>query len=246
MVLCSAMAFFYQYPMNLREQIIQWLDDGYYLQGVALYRQVGGIYPISTFEGYEEANYVPEAVEQKLRYALENYLTDNPVFEQEVVYHPPKKKTIHFQEVEPPPPTPTPTEPDVIHRLRQQAKNLHKRQDDLKSRLNLMVEEATKFSEQERYDIANELLAEVTPQLDSIYDRIREWQKTGEVPAVAKNDIVRDTVEKMQTIKYREQRISKIKSLLKKTPSQERKADLEKELLEKQVEVKKLKEELGL
>ena len=100
MVLCSAMAFFYQYPMNLREQIIQWLDDGYYLQGVALYRQVGGIYPISTFEGYEEANYVPEAVEQKLRYALENYLTDNPVFEQEVVYHPPKKKTIHFQEVE--------------------------------------------------------------------------------------------------------------------------------------------------
>lgn len=232
--------------MNLREQIIHWLDDGYYLQGVALYRQVGGIYPINIFEGYEEANYVPEALEQKLRFALETYLSDNPIFEQEIIYHPPKPKPSHLKQVEIPTPTPSVNLPIQIIRLKEQAKKLHKRQDDLKTRHNLMVEEAAKFSDQQRYHIAHKLLGEVTPQLDSIYDRIREWEKTGEVPAVAKNDIVRDTVKKMQTIKYRNERISKIKRLLKQKPSQERKAELEKELLEKQVEVKKLKDELGL
>ena len=234
--------------MDIVTQIRAWLIDGYYLQGVELYRQVGGAFPMSAFEGYEEANYVPKDVENRLRYALEQYVTGAPIFEQTTIHHPQKEaKTFGQNMSNVVVATTTPTsEPDAILRLRKEARQLHKRQDDLKSRINLMAENPTRFKDHERYQVAEELIDVVTPELDGIYDRIRDWKKTGELPAVAKNNIVKDTVKKMQKLAALKSRVSRLKGMLNKRMLEVDRNKYEKELLEKRVEVKELEEELGI
>lgn len=227
--------------MELADQIRAWLEDGCYLDGVALYRRTGGAYPVRTFEGYEHAPYVPEATERLLRAALLDHLATLPP-------PPPEAGPLGEADIEELVPVATGgrsqagQEPDGILRLRLEARLLHKRHALLHARLYDEPEE------EKRYELAEEIMETLIPGLDSIYDSIRNWQATGELPLEAKpdGDVVQDTVRKMQRIQSLASRISRLKGALKKKlPDSEAQA-YQKELAEKQVEKKRLETELGL
>lgn len=223
------------------KRIRKWFNDGCpFYEGVAIYRQTGGPYSLSMFEGYLQAPWVPSDIEQHLKYALECYLEANagdqedPEPEQSPEGHPnqPINQSTHTQT----------TEPQAIQNLRRSAIPLHKRQAMLHTELRICDDEST------RYGIAREIMEEVIPELDGIYDRIREWEETGELPSEASTlTVVQDTVRKMQRVNSINSRISRLNGFLKKQNlSAGDRKKYEKEKLEKDLELAELSRELGL
>lgn len=227
--------------MNLQHQVREWFRlDGCYLDGVALYRRCGGAYPVRTFEGYERAAYVPDRIEALLKTALGDWLGKQPVGIGE-------KQGTRDEPVRKQPLAPTPNvaddEPDEILLLRSRARKLHKRQALIHAQLGQVETDG------ERYELALELMEDVVPALDALYDQIRAWKETGELPVSAKpdGDLVQATVKKMQRLGSLASRISRLKALLKGHTLQPiERQDYEKELLEKKVEEKELRKELGI
>lgn len=235
--------------MSLASEIQKWFaQKGSYLQGVNLYRRCGGPYPNRTFEGYEDAPYVPDETENLLRSALLAYLElhqeplqdgageeeDVPLNDSDEVFSTNKIKKPYRPKTE--------QEPAEIQRLRLEARLLHKKHALLHARL--MDEEL----EKNRLSLIREMMEEVIPALDGIYDDIREWQSTGELPKAGERnaDVVAETVQKMLRRDSLKSRISRLKSMLKKKLPDAERMNYEKELLEKEVEKKGIEEELGL
>lgn len=233
--------------MTISQKIAKWFDDECpYLVGVSLYQQIGGAYPVSTFLGYENAPFVPTNIENRLQYALRSYLSEHPA---EAVIEPQENRDI----------TPTASilaqfntvsedeaEPPQILELRARAKALHKRHSEAKGRLNLMAKDQDKYSNLDRYEVAHEIMSDINPKLDGIYDRIRAWSETGELPAATSSGVVEETVQKMLRRESLRSRISRLKSLIKKEGDDVAVQKYQKEKLDKEVELKGICEELGL
>ena len=130
------------------------------------------------------------------------------------------------------------TDPDEIIDLKQQAKNLHKEESYLHFALTRSISKA------KRYDLAFRIQTIVGPQLDKIYDQIREYNSTGSIPVVIKKinkvEDVRSIINKVNTVKSR---ISRLKKLIAENEGETR-LKYEKELSTKQILLTELQSKL--
>lgn len=231
------------FDMNLSNLIDQWLQtDGSFLEGVRLYKLTDNPIYAPRFERLLDQPYVDSDAKAHLRELLQVYLDQYPAT------HSPTSTPEVIAANLPTPPEPAPLmEPAPIQELRKQAIPLHKHYSHLKAQLHQMVTDQDKYSDADRYAIAQQIMLEVLPQTDAIYDQIRNWETDGQLPAEPDNPIVAQTVEKMQKVYSLRPRISRLKAWLKKkglTASKRR--QYEQELLDKEIELKELEIELGL
>jgi hypothetical protein len=222
--------------MNLSDQIQAWLDaNGPYTQGVALYRLAGGVRPAKHYEKYLRSAYVPKAQKEALRNDLERYL----------LLMPPSTAIAAQERSDGFPQHDSEEEPDAVLALRAKARPLHKRYSHLKGELYAESQQDLP-SEARLYEIARQIMAETIPALDAIYDQIRTWQQTGEVPPMPRHTIVEQTVEKFNLMHSKRTRISHLKTKLKKTTDPMERAAIEAEIAEKAAIIAELRAELGL
>ncbi len=227
------------FSMHLSHFINQWLQtDGSFLEGVRLYKLTDKPVYTTRFERLLEQTYVDRAAKAHLRQLLQVYLSQHPII---------SPAQLPAEQQVPPMESAPPVEPAAIQTLRQQAIPLHKRYSHLKAQLHQMAVDQTKYSDADRYTLAKEIMLEVLPQTDAIYDQIRHWEKEGQLPVAPNNPIVQQTVEKMQKVYSLRPRISRLKGWLKKpnVPASKRQ-QYEQELLDKEIELKELEIELGL
>lgn len=223
----------------MKKAILQWFaDDCPFRKGVEIYRQVGGVTPISYFERYQQARFLPDAVDNRLQYLLRSALETLRDEEDVSITKTTQADGVSefatiVQKTDIP-------EPISIQQLRQEAKGIHKRHSFIHAQM-VMAD-----SDEKRYECAKEIMLDIIPALDALYDRIRAWQETGELPAVAAPSKDRDeyVITKMLRRNSLKSRLSRLGSLLKKTTlSDGERAKYQKELLEKEVELKGIEEE---
>lgn len=219
--------------MTLSDQIYTWLEaDGPYTQGVALFRQTGGYKPVDYYERYYHLPYLPAGIKDQLKRDLQKYINVNPptrAIDQPILTTKPEE----------------PKEPEAIIALRQKAIPLHKRYSHLKGELYTLDQQGA--SPKEIYEVCHEIMSETIPALDNIYDQIREWQRTGEVPEMPRPVLVEQTVQKMKRINSLRSGIANIKSKLRKGNLSEAEAmAYEQDMVKKEAEIAELEAELGL
>ena len=220
----------------MRKRILSWFKkDCPYYEGVAIYRQTCGPYAPQLFEQYLTGHFVPDDIEKRLKYALECYLEahqdETEGLEEEEQHEVPDQEA----------PTDKIEEPKAISNLRESAKLLHKRHAMLHSELRIAG------TDKKRLELASDIMENVIPELDGIYDRIRDWQNTGELPAeLSTVDTVQDTVKKMLHVASLKSRISRLTGFMKKQLSASDRQKYEEEKLEKEIELAELEALLGL
>lgn len=262
----------------MQAEIRAFLADGYYGQGVALLRRCPDVPPttIRYFEAALAKPYLPTAVEQELSALLRGFLE---VGSSTVGSGQPEEEAGENQRLDDEPAVMgdqvkvvgavsgsfwgglfagKETVPQEVWKLYERAVGLHKEQAHLHP---LMVAAAKEGKRGEARKLAAQIMDEIIPTLDEIYDAAREWGKSGKMPpAVRTDDVVRQTVKKMQRIEYCKQRMSRIRSWLKAGEREMKvegkkqvvklefadRRELDKELLEREVEMKELREELGI
>lgn len=115
-----------------------------------------------------------------------------------------------------------------------------------RSRMHAML--STASSDQERYDIAREMCINIQPKIDQVYSAIRDWERSGNVPAEQlQDDIVDATVKKMLRRDSIRVRLRQLRAKLKNTSldAQSRK-QYEQEQFEKAEELAAIDAALGL
>lgn len=206
--------------MNIRD----WYDEGCnFYQGVMLLRSRG--IDTSSFDAYLNESYIPSAKRQ----LLENALLSMPEKPVKLPSAPLLTvATVHAQPLQ---------EPNTITSLRDRAKLLHKKHAAKHAQLHSEANEA------KRLDIIIEIMEDIIPSLDSIYDAIREYQNTGvlpvdETPVSEKNyeTGLHEGVVKFQQLMNIKSRISKLdgkNGLIAIEKDNDRKKRLQAELADK-------------
>lgn len=115
-----------------------------------------------------------------------------------------------------------------------------------RSRLHAML--CTAGSDEERYDVAYEMCVKVQPDIDQVYQAVRAWEESGDIPsAIEQDDIVEATVKKMLRRDSIKVRLSQLRSKLKKPGlSPDLQQQYEQEMSDKINELARLEGELGL
>ena len=139
----------------------EWIQEGcFYPVGVMMLRDYGG--DVIDLEKYTAASATTTARE-RLRERLIAFIH----------LPPPKRKTAPEKQGETPQPI---AEPAEIFRLRATAKTLHKREAAVHAQMRLATERA------ERYQCAREIMVDIRPELDEIYQKIGDFKTSGLVP----------------------------------------------------------------
>lgn len=224
----------------MKTQIRDWFKKGCpFVGGVALYQQIQSPYSLGLFLPYLKAKYVPADVMAKLKYALEVHYKSIKTESQpsppvSAPQSPPVQNTFNL-------PTTKQEEPPEVRQLRHSAAPIHKKHGLTFYKLQ------TADTDESRYELALQIQKEILPALDKIYNQIRAYEKKGIIPTSFPNqNIIRDTVKKMQKLNTLNSRISKLKRLLKGDLNDPKKQSYEKELLEKELLITKLRAELPL
>lgn len=243
--------------MELKELIRAWFKDNcHFGTGVNLLQQTQR-HPVEVqrFRSYFTAHFVPAQAEKQLQQLLRMYLESQPVASVLVENHafvgnsikePPEMSEIlaNVQNIDK-----TAAEPVEIQKLRETAKEWHKKQSYVHAQMGLVE------SDEERYACAEQLMEEIIPTLDRIYDQIRAFEKDGTLPApAAVNDVARQAVEDYKRMeKTLRPRISRLKKWIDKGLNDKKRvlsaSEIEKykkELVEKELEFQTLKNKLGL
>jgi hypothetical protein len=256
----------------MQHEILAYLQDGYYAQGVALLRRCAGVAPMRLryFEGQLSKPYVPTSVENELGVLLRSFLGD---------VQPPdplKGEATDARASEPPRHTSIPHTsipqfgfwaslaqrrdlPDAIMELRDRAIELHKRESLVHAQMGVAARAGKK---KEAYELAKEIMEDIRPELDGIYDAVREWEKSGKlaVKQMAADSPAATVLEQMKRLKYCNERVSRIKGWIadgyREKTVQGQKArvlldakdvqELDNERLGLLVEGKEIKEKLGI
>jgi hypothetical protein len=255
----------------MQQEILAYLEDGYFAQGVALLRRCAGVAPMRLryFEAQLSKPYVQTSVENELGVLLRSFLGD---------VQPPdplKGEPTDARASEPPrhtsiPHTSTPQSgfwaslaqrrdlPDAIMELRERAIELHKRESLVHGQMGVAAKAGKK---KQAYELAREIMEDIRPSLDGIYDAVREWEQSGKLPpAPVRNDAVKEAMELAKRLKYCNERVSRIGSWIRdgyrERTVQGQKAkvildakdiqQLDNERLGLLVEVKEIKEKLGI
>jgi len=141
---------------------------------------------------------------------------------------------------------PLPSEPDVITQYRQMGRRSLKIQADLHTKMKVAA------TDTERYEIARQLMEEVIPEIDRIYDAIRAYENDNIIPASPEVDAVRIAAKKLVKEKYLHDRIIRLNRFLEsgqrnnKPLTDTERSEYEKEVLEKTAELEALRIELGI
>jgi len=135
-----------------------------------------------------------------------------------------------------------PVEPESIRRLREKGKRLLKEQSYVHAQL------CTAATDDDRYQYADQLMRQVVPQIDQLYNTLRLYEETGEDPGqVDRQAIVQETIEKLKKRDSLKTLIRRAKRRLdqeKLTPRQRK--DIELEKATRELELEALERELGL
>lgn len=224
----------------LANRVQAWLDaDGSYAQGVALYRETGGLQPLTYFERELSQTYISPEMKAKLRQSLQRFVN---IHAPDNAYTQPKPSTRQAQSPEPA----DTAEPPAILALREKAIPLHKRYSHLKAELYAATREPMR-SEHDRFSIAEEIMQEVIPALDNIYDQIRDWQRTGEVPNMPRNEMMEYTVKRFRLYHSSRSAMANLKrSLSAQGLSDADRMRYEQLIADKELLMAEIAEELGL
>lgn len=219
--------------MTTMQRIKKWLEGSRlnHREAIALYSFIKGPYPNSHFACYMDADFLPDGIENQLVEIFYNWLSTQPEETlPKVSYVTSPEKVI------------TP-EPEVITQLRNRGKLLLKEQAFLHARLSAVE------SDEERFEIAKQLLDKkgVVGKIDRVYNGLREFEKSGDIPAIAASSSLKEKV--LEQVKKRDSlkpRISRLRSKLKKDLSKEVRLKYEKELLEKEALLADIEKDLEL
>ena len=189
--------------MRIKEAIDKWVSSGkIFVQGVQIYKEIGGSYPHEYFEQYCQAPFVPTEVENNLFYFLSNYKGEKAITQAFIPNntHTPAHRTQ----------IPPGQEPQIILQLKTKAKSLHKHHVYLKGKLH------NTSSEEKRYEIAHSIMERIIPEIDQVYQKINNYQDTGQLPSSQTDpSLVAEVVQKMQRRETLKSRLSRLKGLIK-------------------------------
>lgn len=256
----------------MQSEIRQYLRDGYFAQGVALLRRCDVVAPgvLRHYEQYLSRPYVPSGVEADLQGLLRGFLVEeSPVKPPD----PLKGEPTEGRASEPTRDDAGTTNlggfwaglaqrrelPDEIMALRDRAIELHKRESLVHGQMGVA---ARAGKQKVAYELAREIMEEIRPELDGIYDAVRAWEATGKltVKQMAADSPEKTVLEQMKRLKYCNERVSRINRWLtdgyrEKTVKGEKAKvlldvkdvqELDGERLGLLVEAKEIKEKLGI
>ncbi|MEM9928523.1 MAG: hypothetical protein AAF840_01765, partial [Bacteroidota bacterium] len=220
------------WAMTIKYRAQQWLAvGGSFRDGVSLLEMAGSIAARRHSRILQQA-YISTKQKQALRNDLVRLISQLPEDD-----HPAPASS-------PAPAATTQKIPDTprIIALRKQAISLHKERSDLKSRLLAQsLDDPDKYTDEDRYKLAQLIMDDNVPALDAIYDQVRRFEEEGIEPADDATMIKEDTVAKMKRVYSLRPQISR----LKKRAEQGDK-DAKEELSTKMNELESLEDELGL
>jgi len=216
--------------------IQHWLTiGGSFADGLELLERCGNTAAKRILSQYLRFHFVPATAMDQLTQALRAYLIQNPAAELTQPAEPARKKS-----------TDSETLPTAVQQLYSKAKSLLKERDAHRAQLLMMVDHADQYGDQDRYLQADAIM-EIQEEIDELYQRIEAYQETGTIPEQdIRQQVVRDTVDKMNRINSLRSAISRLQKRVAKLPEGHERTQLETELLAKQVERKELEEELGI
>jgi hypothetical protein len=220
---------------DLQKDIIHWLKDPVFRDGVLLYQRCPNYNPRlgKRFFSHFQSTFVAANVLAQLEAQIRANLSQLPSKRLYVATPPPIRsvKTTPAQVEN----TPVP-----ISRLKERARKLHKRQSMLHAQLSVLE------TEMERYEVAKEIMEDVIPSLDKIYEGLRKYEETGELPPIQPEDnVIREIVSKHNKMLTLRTRLSTLKRLIKNSDGAKRQK-YEKEMLSKELEIEELKKELRI
>jgi hypothetical protein len=89
-------------------------------------------------------------------------------------------------------------------------------------------------------------MSEVIPEIDKLYEKIRDWKETGDVPVVVTADVQR-AIQMMKKRESLKPRISRLRKWVdSNSVAESKKKAYRVELLEKEGELREIEETLGL
>jgi hypothetical protein len=216
--------------MNLIEQ---WFVKKDFYEGVALLQGCG--IDATTFEPYLNESFIPPQYKAALEACLSSI---SPALLSQ-----PKTSNVVVQR-------PIFSENDAIQSLRQEAIVLHKRHADRHAQLHVLE------SAELRLPIILEIMENIIPALDEIYDVIRNGgirknlpHTEGGEPSLDYRQGIQDGFQQAQKLGYLKNRIFKLSSqngFINKAKDRDEKLKFEKELIQKQTERNALCIELGI
>lgn len=136
-------------------------------------------------------------------------------------------------------------EPTSIMLLREEGRKLKKRESFVHA--HLVAEAFAEADEKKLYQLAREMMEELHPRLDEVYDTIRDYEKDGTLPPDEKQQVIAEAVEKMSKRTNMRTRIYRLQKRLKDPElSAEDRAAYEQEIKEKEVAITEIEDFLGL
>lgn len=223
----------------LSDQIQNWLtDNGSFKDGYQLYRATGDNRHLAFFTTSLRSAFLPPGAKDRLRTVLGDYLVKNPPL-------PSSAKSVKTKSV--PAPQIVNSEPQEVLSLRARGRHLLKQQSHLRARLSEMTTAHEKYTDDDRYELVLELMKEVVPAIDDVYEKIRRWSEFGEIPQPGTvSSIVKETVEKMQRLAALRSKISRDKRKLQASLPKAEKDALEKGIVTAEAEVLQIQTDLDL
>lgn len=198
--------------------IKEWIDNnGSYRDGIALMHELGIINESLSDMLYRP--FIPKSAKEELQKLLTPYVGQQPMT---------------------PPPNSAKVEPPYISSLRKKAVLLLKKRDQARSQLKVAE------TDEQRYELAKNLMDELIPSIDETYGYIKQYEKEGVVPNVQEEDIIQQTVKKMLKLQSLKPRISRLKKMLSGVLTEKERQTYEKELLDKELLVQQIRAELQL
>ena len=231
--------------------ISRWMNaNGSFLEGLGYCQQVNPA-AYQLLERWKTAPIIPPEIKDKLRSALLAHAASAP---QPAI--PVKVSEYNPSEGGNDAVAPSLPEPPEIKELRRQARQLHKQYAELKARLGIMSEEPDKYTAADRYQLCREIMEDVLPATDDIYEQIRAYEDTGTLPTLGGNALRKQIVEMYDQVLSLRPRISRIRKWLAEGAwprkgvtvplSADDRQTLEQELEDKLATLEQLTTELGI
>ena len=220
--------------MSLEREIRNWVNsEGSFASGVDLYRRVGGGPHLADFRSYCSRQYLPPGAKDQLRQILEKIA-------------PREAEALDITKPGPPASQAAQQEPESVSALREQGKAVKKRESYLHAQMVFLSRQPeTPERKKELYTIAKELIDEITPELDRIYDAIKDFERTGKQPMSNEAQLIKETVQKIRKRDSITTMVYRLRSRLSKgVMTKEEEEKTKAQLAEKEAEWAQLDEEL--
>jgi len=211
----------------IKRQIQDWLDKGgSFAQGCQLFDVAGG--RSAVLDRLRKKRFVGSADKDILRKLLQDLaqaMPDSPA--------PTQLAEIALQE------------PTSILILREEGRKLKKRESFVHA--HLVAEAFGEADHKKLYELAHEMMIDIHPRLDEVYDTIRDYERDGTLPPDEKQKVISEAVEKMSKRTNMRTRIYRLRKELKKKdlPDEDRQR-YEAEIQEKETAIAEIEEFLGL